>query len=108
MSKYNDLEQRTTKFAIAVAITCTGIQTTLVTKEILKQLIRSSGSIGANYREANHCITKKDRIHKINLSRKEANETEHWLQILRGITENHEIESLLIELDRTTKNIHSY
>ncbi len=50
--------------------------------EDTKQLIRSSGSIGANYIEANEAISKKDFILRIRISRKEAKETLYWLKLI--------------------------
>jgi len=47
-----------------------------------KQLIRSSGSIGANYIEANESLSKKDFVHRIKISRKEAKESRYWLRLL--------------------------
>lgn len=48
-----------------------------------KQILRSGTSIGANIREAEHAQSKKDFIHKMNISLKEANETEYWLMLLK-------------------------
>ncbi len=45
------------------------------------QLLRSGTSIGANYREANRASSRVDFIYKINLSEKEAAETEYWLEL---------------------------
>ena len=47
-----------------------------------KQVIRSSGSVGANYIEANESLSKKDFILKIKICRKEARETGYWLKLL--------------------------
>ena len=47
-----------------------------------KQLIRSSGSVGANYIEANESLSKKDFIMRIKICRKESKETEYWLQLI--------------------------
>lgn len=54
----------------------------MVNNEILKQLIRSSSSIGANYIEANESLSKKDFIMRIKICRKEAKETVYWLNVL--------------------------
>lgn len=48
----------------------------------IKQLLRSSSSIGANYREANNTITKKDFLHKIGICRREAKESNYWLELV--------------------------
>ena len=46
-----------------------------------KQLVRSAGSIGANYIEANEALSKKDFLHRIKISKKEAKETLFWLNL---------------------------
>jgi four helix bundle protein len=48
-----------------------------------KQLLRSGTSIGALIREAEHAQSKADFLHKMNISLKEANESEYWLFLLR-------------------------
>lgn len=47
-----------------------------------KQVIRSSGSVGANYIEANEALSKKDFIMRIKISRKEAKESKFWLMLI--------------------------
>ena len=54
-----DLEKRTLYFSKAIIQFINAIHKTLANVEIAKQLIRSSGSIGANYIEANEAISKK-------------------------------------------------
>ena len=79
--KYN-LKERTTQFAISVITILKKIKITSLNKRIIDQLIGSSGSVGANYHEANSAESKNDFIHKINISRKELKETEHWLRLI--------------------------
>ena len=55
---------------------------TITNFEDVKQLIRASGSIGANYIEANECIGKKDFVIKIKTCRREAKESAYWLRLL--------------------------
>lgn len=50
----------------------------------MNQLIRSSGSIGANYLEANDSLSKKDFIMRLKISRREAKETIFWLKTIKG------------------------
>ena len=47
-----------------------------------KQLLRSGTSIGANIREALRGQSKADFYAKLNISLKEASETEYWLELL--------------------------
>ena len=59
-----------------------GLPKTLANIEDAKQLIRSSGSVGANYIEASEALSKKDFILRIKISRKEAKESVFWLRLL--------------------------
>ena len=50
---------------------------------LLRQLLRSSTSIGANMEEADGAVSKKEFIHKVTISFKEAKETRYWLRIIK-------------------------
>jgi four helix bundle protein len=59
-----------------------------------KQLLRCGTSIGANAHEAISRESKKDFVHKLSISLKEAKETSYWLNLLKDsdyIT-NHQFE----------------
>ena len=77
-----DLEERTSVFAENVILLLKKISHNTINRPIISQLIRSSGSIGANYMEADAADSKKDFRHKIVLCKKEAKETRHWLRLL--------------------------
>src|SRR3989344_7953866 len=77
-----DLEERTFLFAQDVRLFIKLLPKTVASIEDGKQLIRSSGSVGANYLEATDNLGKKDEIHKIKISRKEARESRYWLLLL--------------------------
>ena len=49
---------------------------------LIGQVVGSAGSVGANYREANDSLGKKDFLHRLRISRKEAKETIHWLELI--------------------------
>jgi len=76
-----DLEERTLNFAKRVADYIKKLPKTITNIEIAKQLIRSAGSIGANYIEANECLGKKDFIMRIRIAKKEAKESRYWLEL---------------------------
>ncbi|MFQ5799124.1 MAG: four helix bundle protein [Bacteroidota bacterium] len=78
-----DLEQRTFTFAKNVALFCRRLARTTSNLEYSKQLIRSSGSIGANYIDANESLGKKDFLMRIKVSRKESKESAYWLRLIR-------------------------
>ena len=63
-----------------------------------RQLVRSSGSVGANYIEANEALSKKDKLMRMKTSRKEAKETVYWLRLLNADAQASERDSLLQEV----------
>lgn len=81
-SKHYDLEDRTFLFAQNVRIFIKKLKNSLANIEDGRQLIRSSGSVGANYIEANEALGKKDFIMRIKISRKEAKESGFWLGLI--------------------------
>lgn len=55
---------------------------TLWNREDARQLLRASGSVGANYIEANNALGKKDFLMRIRICRKEARESGYWLNLI--------------------------
>jgi four helix bundle protein len=98
-----DLEERTLTFSKNVISFCKGIKQDTITRPIISQVIRSSGSIGANYIEANECLGKKDFVHRLKISRKEAKETIFWLKNLESVDNYPGIELLLDECTQLKK-----
>ena len=80
--KTYDLEDRTLNFAKKVRILVRELSKTTANVEDGKQLIKASGSIGANYIEANEALSKKDFIVMIKICRKEAKESRYWLRLI--------------------------
>jgi len=81
-SKPYDLEERTFQFAKASRVFVKQLPRTIANIEDAKQFVRASGSIGANYIEANESIGKKDFVMKIKTCRREAKESAYWLRLL--------------------------
>ncbi|MFZ0448843.1 MAG: four helix bundle protein [Desulfatiglandaceae bacterium] len=81
-SKPYDLEERTFQFAKAARIFVRTLPNTIANVDDGKQLIRASGSVGANYIEANESLGKKDFLMRIRISRKEAKESAYWLRLI--------------------------
>lgn len=82
--KHNfDLEDRTTEFARKIIKLCKQLPRNPINDRIIGQIVGSAGSVGANYREANDALGKKDFVHRLKISRKEAKETCHWLILLK-------------------------
>ncbi|MEK9147480.1 MAG: four helix bundle protein [Patescibacteria group bacterium] len=90
--KEYDLENRTIKFSEDIIVFLKSIRKDEINLPLIKQLIRSATSIGANYCEANGASSKKDFKNKIHICKKEAKETKYWLQLLaKANTEHKEI-----------------
>jgi four helix bundle protein len=81
-SKQYDLEDRTFEFAKASRMFVKKLPRTIANIEDAKQFIRASGSIRANYIEANESIGKKDFVMKVKTCRREAKESGYWLRLL--------------------------
>ena len=81
-SKRYDLEDRTFKFAKKVRGFVKKLSKNIINLQDTKQLIRSSGSVGANYIEANEALSSKDFVHRIKICRKESKETIYWLKLI--------------------------
>lgn len=77
-----DLEERTRKFSKEVIKFLVKIRKHNINDSIIKQLIRSATSVGANYCEANGASSKKDFKNKIFICRKEVQETKYWIEML--------------------------
>ena len=91
-----NLQERTIIFSKSVLTFCGKIPHTSVNRPVIDQLIRSATSIGANYHEATEGSSKKDFTNKIFIAKKEAKETQYWLQLLAHITPNHIIETRIL------------
>jgi four helix bundle protein len=81
-SKQYDLEERTLQFAKDVRVFVKALPRTIANEQDIRQLVRASGSVGANYIEANESLSKKDFVMRIKISRKEAKESRYWLRLL--------------------------
>jgi four helix bundle protein len=85
MDKKYDLEERTLQFAIRCRLFLSKLPNSISNIEDSKQLINSSGSIGANYIEANEGLSKKDFLFRLKISRKEAKESVYWLRTIEAV-----------------------
>ena len=81
-SKPYDLEERTLQFAKDVRAFVKMLPRTVANEEDSRQLVKASGSVGANYIEANESLSKKDFLMHIKISRKEAKESRYWLRLI--------------------------
>ena len=82
MVKVYDLEKRTTEFGKAVIRVCNNLPRNPINDRLTGQVVGAAGSIGANYREANDALGKKDFIQRLKIARREAKESLHWLELI--------------------------
>ena len=82
-----DLEERTFQFAKSVRVSIKTLPKTVANIEDGKQVVKSSGSTGANYIEANEALSKKDFLMRVKISRKEAKESAYWLRLINETNE---------------------
>jgi four helix bundle protein len=80
--KRYDLKDRTFEFAKNVALYARRLPRTISNSEYGKQVVDASGSVGANYIEANEALGKKDFLMRIKICRKEAKESAYWLRLI--------------------------
>jgi four helix bundle protein len=80
--KLYDLEDRTLEFAKRVRAFVKKLPKTAANFEDIKQLVKASGSVGANYIEANEALSKKDFKVRIKICRKESKESRYWLRLV--------------------------
>ena len=100
-SKQYDLEDRTLTFAKDVIKFVKSLPRTIANIEIKKQLVRASGSVGANYIEANEALSKKDFVMRVKICRKEAKETRYWLKLTQANAQDAETQKQLLIQEAT-------
>lgn len=76
------LEERCHQFGKRVRVFCRKLKKDIANIEDIKQLIKSSGSVGANYIEANENVGKGDLKYRIKVCRKESKESMHFLGLI--------------------------
>lgn len=83
MNKPYDLEERTLEFAKGIIKLCKELPKNTINFKLIGQLIDASGSVGANYREANEKLSTKDFVYRMRIARKECKESTYWLELLK-------------------------
>ncbi len=87
-----ELQKRTKAFHVAVIKVCDQLPRNAAGFELAKQLIRSAGSVGANYRAACTGKSTADFIYKLEIVIEEANESLYWLEVC--------VDSALLETEK--------
>jgi four helix bundle protein len=112
----NILQERTKQFHVDIIKLCESFPRNAAGFEIAKQIIRSAGSVGANYRASSRAKSKADFIYKIQIVLEESDETLYWLEIIQNtqlskdkslpmlIKEANELTSIFAATTKTAKS----
>jgi four helix bundle protein len=95
--KRYDLGDRTAKFAKDTMNFVSNVPRNISNIGVAKQLVRSSGSVGANFIEAEEALSKKDFVMRIKISRKEAKESRYWLGLIQSSIQQADSKERLIQ-----------
>ncbi|NOT50398.1 MAG: four helix bundle protein [Chitinophagaceae bacterium] len=87
-----ELKARTKSIAIAVARLAIKLSSNKINNTYIGQILRSSASMGANYRAACRAKSTKDFIYKLQVVEEETDETMYFLELLAEFNENHRVE----------------
>lgn len=89
-----EIQDRTLNYSINIVKFIRRVSKNINYDVLFKQLLRSATSIGANMREADSASSRKDFINKVLIAKKEAQETEYWLEVIRGADLINNVENL--------------
>lgn len=95
-----DLEERTFQFALGIRHCIAGVKWTREQWTDVDQVLRSSGSIAANYIEANNAISKPDFLFRIRIAKKEASECRLWFRLLAETSQDASLKQKLTALHK--------
>lgn len=113
---YQDLKQRTFNFAVHIAKLIGQLPDTLINRAYFSQIIRSSSSVGANYRASQRAKSQNDFINKLKIVEEECDETIYFLQLISAVNEKYkhllqplinegtEILKIIVASIKTTRN----
>lgn len=99
-----ELQQRTKQFHVDVIKLCESFPKNAAGFETAKQVIRSAGSVGANYRASKRAKSDADFIYKIEIVLEESDETHYWLEVVKdaGLAAGVELDRLIDEANQLT------
>ena len=85
-AKPRDLEDRTFQLAESIRSFVRRLPRTISNVEDVRQLVRASGSVAANWIEADEAVSKKDFLLRVKICRKEAKESRLFLRLIDAST----------------------
>ena len=82
-----DIAERTFAFAVRIVTLCKALKRAGVFSDIVRQLLKSGTSVGANVAEAQSSQSRADFVSRMSVALKEGRETLFWLRLV-GATES--------------------
>ncbi|MGA9119920.1 MAG: four helix bundle protein [Bacteroidota bacterium] len=82
MSYEDTFKERTKDYALRVLLAVQRVPGSLIGDVLVKQIVRSATSVGANYRSACRAKSKPDFIAKLSIALEECDESEYWVELL--------------------------
>ena len=95
--KENVIVEKSYKFAVNILKAVKTLNRSIENYVLVKQLIRSGTSIGANVEESQGGHTRKDFVHKLNISYKEAKESKYWIRLIMDTQINSKAQQTLFK-----------
>jgi four helix bundle protein len=95
-----DLEERTYQFALGIRRCIGSVKWTREQWTDVDQVLRSSGSVAANYIEANNAVSRADFLHRIRISKKEASECRLWLRLVGETSQAESVKQTLADFHK--------
>jgi four helix bundle protein len=95
----NELIARTKQFALNCWKFCFKVPKSREYNAFVNQLIRSSSSVGANYRASQRAKSTADFINKLKIVEEEADESVYWLEIFEDVLPEHTEEILSLKAE---------
>jgi four helix bundle protein len=84
----SEFKRRTKAFAISIARFCESLPYNRIVQNYIDQIVRSSASVGANYRAACRAKSKKDFVNKLRIVEEEADESLYFLELIYEFHQN--------------------
>lgn len=78
----DELSLRAKRFSVRIINLVRSLPTDVASRELGRQLVRSGMSVSSNYRAARRARSKKEFVAKLGIVVEEADESEHWLDLL--------------------------
>jgi four helix bundle protein len=105
MKQNNLICEKTFSYGVRIVKLFLHLRKGSVERDLCLQLLKSGTSIGANVEEAIGGSSRKDFIHKLEISYKEARESHYWIRLLNksGLLENKMATSFLLDCEEILK-----